>query len=269
LDILGGPVTPDHYVVYRRADEPYFLPAPSDVVMTTTLPGWTDLGILGDPAHNYYYVVTAVDALGVESAPSNRLGAFDFGLVPAATADVRAYNLVAVNLEVPGVTDADSLAAYVDAAGGGPSVYMVLRHDAAAQTIEWRLPGLAGTNFPVNVGDAVFLTVYDTALPVLSLVGGVPSIGAPSGGVSFDLVRPPLGGSCTYNFVSVPLHRDDLIDADALAVDIGWVYSVTRFNADTQDLTWRMPGGPGENFPVRAGYPYIVCLEENAPPAWP
>ena len=55
----------------------------------------------------------------------------------------------------------------------------------------------------------------------------------------------------------------------ALAADIGGVYSVGRYNAATQDLTWRLTGISGEHFPVRAGYPYIVCLDETAPPGWP
>ena len=60
-----------------------------------------------------------------------------------------------------------------------------------------------------------------------------------------------------------------LDDADALAADIGGVYSVSRYNAETQDLNWRMPGAAGVNFPVRVGYPYIVCLDETAPGEWP
>ena len=47
------------------------------------------------------------------------------------------------------------------------------------------------------------------------------------------------------------------------------VYSVSRYNAATQDLTWRLPGVSGENFPVRPGYPYVVCLDETGPGAWP
>jgi hypothetical protein len=45
----------------------------------------------------FLYVVTVVDGAGVESAGSMQLGAFDFGLVPAAGAGERAYNLVALN----------------------------------------------------------------------------------------------------------------------------------------------------------------------------
>ena len=63
--------------------------------------------------------------------------------------------------------------------------------------------------------------------------------------------------------------RETLPDADALAADIGGVYSVSRYNAATQDLTWRLPGVSGDNFAVRPGYPYVVCLDETAPPVWP
>jgi hypothetical protein len=259
-DVLGDPVTIDHYVVYRRTDAPHYLPGPSDVIGTPAGPPFSDASILGDPAHNYAYLVTAVSDVGAESDPSNRVGAFDFALAPAPSADERAYNLIAVNLELPGVTDADALAAYL-----GPGVYMLLRHDAPTQDLDWRLPGLAGSNFPVGLGDALFLYLDDTAPNVVSLVGGVPEIGT----VSFALTPGDPGGSCAYNFISVPLDRDDLADADALAADIGGVYSVARYNAETQDLTWRLPGVSGENFLVRAGYPYIVCLDETAPPTWP
>jgi hypothetical protein len=259
-DLLGNPITPDHYVVYRRADEPYFIPTPADIVAAPTTSGWTDMGILGDPATNYYYIITAVDGAGTESAPSIRLGAVDQALTPAASPGERAYNLVAVNLDLPSVVDADSLASTI-----GPGAYMVLRHDAATQHLEWRLPSLAGTNFAVSVGDAVFLTLDDSAPALVSLVGEVPPIGA----VSAKLTAGAPGSSCAYNFISVPLHRDDLADADALAADIGGVYSVSRYDAATQSIEWRLPGVSGPNFPVRAGHPYIVCLDEAAPASWP
>jgi hypothetical protein len=259
-NLAGGAMAPDHYVVYRRVDEPYFVPTPADAIAAPTTSEWTDTGALGDPAHNYYYVVTAVDALGAESALSNRLGAFDFELVPPAQAGERAYNLIAANLDLPAVNDADALAAYV-----GSGVYMLLRHDAPTQSIQWRLPGLAGTHFPVTIGDTAYLYLDETAPANVSLIGSVPSIGD----VAFNLTRPAPGGSCAYNFISVPLHRADLVDADTLAADIGGVFSLVRYNAATQDLTWRMPGVSGDNFDVRAGYPYIVCLDDTAPPVWP
>jgi hypothetical protein len=117
---------------------------------------------------------------------------------------------------------------------------------------------------PDEVG-VVSLHLDETASGIVSLVGELPALGT----VSYNLARPDPGGSCAYNFVSVPLHRDDLVDADTLAADIGGVYSVSRYDAETQSLVWRMPGVSGENFDVRVGYPYIVCLDETAPPAWP
>jgi hypothetical protein len=259
-DVLGDAVVVDHYVVYRRASEPYFVPTPSDVVGTPATPPFVDVGALGDPAHNTYYVVTAVSDAGVESALSNRVGAFSYALTPAAALGERAYNLIALPLEVPGVTDADSLAAYA-----GSGVYMLLRHQAPTQEIVWRLPGRAGTNFAVTTGDTPFLYLDESASDVVSLVGRVPDAGA----VSYALTPGDPGGLCAYNFISVPLDRDDLVDADGLAAEIGGVYSVSRYNADTQDLTWYVPGGAGENFYVYPGYPYIVCLDETAPTSWP
>ena len=259
-DIQGTALTPDHYVVYRRVGDPYFTPGVGDAIATVTTPGYTDVGALVDPAVASYYVVTAVGADGTESAPSLRLGAYGFPLVPGAGPGERAYNLVGLPVAVPGVTHADALAGYV---GGG--VYMVLRHDAPAQSVVWRLPGLAGENFGLAVGDAPYLYLEETAADALWLLGGVPSKGA----VQYALARPDPGGSCAYNFVTLPLDRDDLVDADGLAADVGGVYMVARYNAGTQDLTWRLPGVAGVNFSVQAGHPYILCVDETAPAVWP
>jgi hypothetical protein len=259
-DIRGRPVTVDHYVVYRRADEPYFAPNPSDVLAKHPWRSHTDRGVQGDAEHGYYYVVTAVDSLGLESATSNRLGAFDFGLAPAGLPDDGTYNPIALNLAVPGVDDADSLARYV-----GDGVASVLRYDAATQSIQERQPGQVGPNFAAGLGDALFVTLADSAPSVVSLVGRVPSRDE----VRYALARPARGASCTYNFVSVPLGRADLTDADTLARDIGGVYTVSRYNAETQDLTWRVPGMAGENFAVRPGHPYLICASPTAPSHWP
>ena len=41
-----------------------------------------DLGALGNPDDNYYYVVESACANDFHSGPSNRVGEFDFALVP-------------------------------------------------------------------------------------------------------------------------------------------------------------------------------------------
>ena len=38
------------------------------------------------------------------------------------------------------------------------------------------------------------------------------------------------------------LGRAFAVDADALAADIGGVYSVSQYNAATQSVVWRLPG---------------------------
>lgn len=68
------------YRVYR-GDRPWFVPTTwIDEVDDPPYPDW---GVLGDPDHNIYYFVTAVDG-GWESVPSNRVGGFSFDLVPGS-----------------------------------------------------------------------------------------------------------------------------------------------------------------------------------------
>jgi hypothetical protein len=212
-DILGGALVPDHYVVYRRVNEPYFQPGAGDIIATPSTAAFTGTGVLGDPGQNHYYVVTAVDGAGVESAGSQRLGAFGFDLTPASVPSERAYNLIALPLEMPTVVDADTLASYV-----GPGVYMILRHDAATQGIAWRLPGLAGTSFSLGLGQAPYLYVDETVADGVSLVGVVPlqfhqRAAAPRRPAG---CRHP-GGGCRRGLLGEPLQRrharPDLADA--------------------------------------------------------
>jgi hypothetical protein len=66
------------YRVYRGT-QGYFAPGAGTLLATVTGTGYTDTGAAGDPGVNYYYVVTALDVLGNESGPSNRVGEIDFG----------------------------------------------------------------------------------------------------------------------------------------------------------------------------------------------
>jgi hypothetical protein len=70
------------YDVYRAIDNPYFHPTGSPYAQNA-IPSWMDYasGSLGDPNHNYFYLVQAIDALGnTSNAP--HLGEFDFALTP-------------------------------------------------------------------------------------------------------------------------------------------------------------------------------------------
>jgi len=82
-NVAGDPATVETYRIYWAADEPYLTPGgtPDDATASTT---YTHTGALADPAVNYYYVVTAVDELGQESAVSNRVGALHFPILPGS-----------------------------------------------------------------------------------------------------------------------------------------------------------------------------------------
>lgn len=81
---LSWPVFTDApAVALYRDPAPYFTPAPPPYV-TVLLPvvSYDDAGAVGDPAINHYYVSRAECASGLASAHSNRVGEFDYTLVP-------------------------------------------------------------------------------------------------------------------------------------------------------------------------------------------
>jgi hypothetical protein len=166
------------------------------------------------------------------------------------------YNDIALVLQVPGVTDAASLASYA-----GSWVVSVLRFNASTQSYVRYDVGEPDTNFPLSIGDFVFL--YVGASPsVLSLVGGVPDQGA----VSFALVS---GSPAKYNFVSLPLDKGSLA-ASAVAADIGaGVVRVLRYRSETQTFEAHDVGEPDTDFLLSMGEPLILQLGVGAPARWP
>jgi hypothetical protein len=69
------------YRVYR-ASNAHFVPGPSNLLATVEQTSFTDMEVVGSPAANHYYVVTAVDTPGNESGPSDAVGEFDFDTGP-------------------------------------------------------------------------------------------------------------------------------------------------------------------------------------------
>lgn len=71
------------YRLYRDLN-PYF--TPSDLAyQTTTALSYDDAGAVGDPAENHFYVVKSACGNGFTGAGSNRVGEFDFSLVPGSS----------------------------------------------------------------------------------------------------------------------------------------------------------------------------------------
>jgi len=111
------------------------------------------------------------------------------------------------------VSDAASLATYI-----GSSVRRVYWYNAATQTFRTYIVGFPLTNFPLEIGDFVFVLTDNTAPASTALVGGVPDPGT----VFFSLVS---GTPPRNNYLSLPLDRSDLTRASQVAADVDRAYT--------------------------------------------
>jgi hypothetical protein len=82
-DILLNAIGGVEYAVYRSTS-PYFTPGASNLIASPADTEYTDVGAVGDPSTNNYYVVKSVDSGGRASASSNRAGEFDLAIVPGS-----------------------------------------------------------------------------------------------------------------------------------------------------------------------------------------
>ena len=198
-------------------------------------------------------------------------------LAPEAPNATENYNVIAMPLDAHGqfiskglTWNANGLAKYVGAAPDGP-VHQVLRFNAASQTYETWLPEFRMERISLSqLAESIGCcwTIRDPTLAVFSIVGDVPA----QQSITFSLVGS--SGTCKYNEISIPLDKSDVPNADELAIDINTaaggqiVEQVLRFNAQAQTFeTWLPEFQDGENFQVKVGYSYHVCLKGNV--VWP
>lgn len=248
-----------------RGTTPYFTPGLP--YTTTGSLNFTDSNVIGDPALNHYYRVGALNTFG-ETLCANRVGEFDFALTAGPPGDV-ALDDLAIPLDVSAViTDAESLANWIEGEGSAPfgSVKQLLKWEAAFQNFfAWSHEFGFGDNFALQPGDYVFLVLDENAPALVGFVGQVPA----PGGVTFSLT-PGAASGCALNFLSLPLDHPEIADADQLSDSIGGVVQALDWDAATQTfLTWSNEFGFGDLFPTTIGYPYIVCLNDAAPAGWP
>ena len=129
-------------------------------------------------------------------------------------------------------------------------------------------------DYPLMVGHPYLVTVQG-ADPVFTIVGDVPA----PGDITFNLYG---GTPCTRNEIMIPLDQTGtgLNNALDLANDIGNVDLVEQWNATNQVLDyWDVAGGFGDvggvytedvnDFQVKVGYPYFVCLAGTGTITWP
>jgi hypothetical protein len=185
-----------------------------------------------------------------------------------ATGPNTSYNVVPVPL--PSVSqfpssqfNAEGLASIV-----GPGVHQVLEWNPSTGSYLSYIPGIGGDEIPLKVGGVYWLALDSSANPTVSFMGDVPA----KGSVKFTFTRPTFG-SCVYNDISIPL--DFLLDhptittAEKLAQDIEQVAHVLQWDSAAQVWLKYTPGQGGDNFAVKIGYPYHLCLNPGGKTTWP
>ena len=182
----------------------------------------------------------------------------------APKTDTTSYNVIPVPLpsvsQFPsGKFNAEGLASII-----GPGVHQVLEWNPDTGSYLSYVPGIGGDEIPLKVGGVYWFALDSTANATVSFMGDVPA----QGSVKFTLVRPT-AGSCVYNDISIPLDRPTLTTAQELADSIGNVHHVLQWDSVAQSWRRYTPGQGGDNFAVRIGYPYHVCLMTGGLTIWP
>jgi hypothetical protein len=183
------------------------------------------------------------------------VGEYDYSIQTIGTST---YNDIALVLDIASIDDAESLASYL-----GSFVIRVLRYYAPLQAFQIYDVGDPDTNFPLSVGNFVFLVTNNTAPTTISLAGEVPEPGS----VSFSLVS---GNPARYNFISLPLDQGNLTSASDVADDIGaGVIRVLKYYNNLQAFQIYDVGDPDTDFSLSIGEPFGLVLTTGAPVNWP
>ncbi len=74
------------YEIHRSANDPYFIPQSTTLhdQVASDQTNYTDVGAIGSVLDNYVYVIRALGC-GDSHSDSNRVGEFDFNIVPGGS----------------------------------------------------------------------------------------------------------------------------------------------------------------------------------------
>ncbi|MEZ4729579.1 MAG: hypothetical protein R3E79_20815 [Caldilineaceae bacterium] len=242
LSWLDGFATFAHQV--HRSTTPFFSPT-SGTLLTTVNAGvntFTDATSgIGNVGTNHFYLVTANLSSG--TFYSNWVGEIDYSLKNSNGA----YSLIGIPFLSPSPNDAASLATQIG------NVSTVLGWNRNTQSFRTFTPNTG--NFTFSPGDAIFVQVLSGAPASVNVVGRLDraAIGLTAGG---------------YNFITMPLHCDEVSDASSTASDIGDVANLLSWIGNTQSFRVFTPPSTG-NFSLPVGSPFIVELGAGSPASWP
>lgn len=235
------------YEVWRGSN-PSFPPGDpntSVVRLPATATSFTEPGALGDVATHHFLAVRGVNACGVASGFSARLGEVELALQP------QRWHFLGLSLAVAGVDSADTLAAAIT------HINSVQQWNQTLQAWDSRnIKKGTGPNFPVGLGSAVRLKTDASPPATYALIGAAPEPGA----LHFDLVPG-------WNSVVVPWEQTNLTTADALGGAVPHATRVRQWNEAIQKFEVRTIGIKGPNFQVTVGQAYQVYVTQ--PGVWP
>jgi len=210
---------------------------------------WTDTGVIADPTTNYFYVVTAVNEVDIESLSSDIVGEFDFQL--HTTPDTN-YTWITIPLTLDNVTTAEELADFI-----GDICISVGKFDSLNQSYITHIHGTPLFNFPVEVGQPYRIQASEEV--IITLTGQIMSE------PKFTLRTTP---DTNYTWITLPFSKHNITTAEELADDIGdKCISMGVFDPQTQSYITHIHGTPLFNFSVRPGYPYRIQVSGEI--EWP
>jgi len=253
LDSLGHPENVNYYKIYR-SDIPFFTPESSDSIAGVETTFYLDEHSgFGSADHNSFYLVTAVDQAGNEGQISNRVGEYDYAIVPQASG----YHMVSLILDDGQIVKAEDLGQAI------PNCTAVKEWDPQTQSyasLAFKIGETWYGETELQLGYPYYVFVEAGQESTWTIVGGVPADPV------FTLVAP---GGNGYNTITLPL-SSTLALAKELGESIPHCTAVKRWDPQTQGYisiafkvgeTWY-----GETA-IRRGQPYFVNVTQDG--VWP
>jgi len=238
--------TADSFVVYRGTTPMFAVTGAR--LGATTVPTYTDANILGDPSVNHFYAVRPY--FGSYAGPlSTEVGEFEWRLLAPVG---KKNNFISLCLADTALKNASDLATRI-----GPNCDLVSRWIETSQAYGSYIPGLAFTDFPLEVNEVYMVSV--TTEDTLCLAGSVPT------GHHYALITNASGKN--NNGIMLLMDMGHLTLASQLATDIGTVDLISRWNAAAQAYGSYVPGLAFTDFPIFPGQPLMVSVTTAT--TWP
>ncbi|MBN2410700.1 choice-of-anchor D domain-containing protein [candidate division KSB1 bacterium] len=207
---------------------------------------WTDTGVIGNPAINYFYIITGVSSGGSEGENSDVIGEFDFQLYSPSTG----YNTITFVLDDPNITTAAELGAAI------PNCTAVKAWDASTQgypSLAFKIGEQWFGSAEIQVGKSYYVNV--TSQCVLSCIGTVNAF------PEYSLLCPSTG----YNTIAIPF-TNNLTTATQLGENIPNCTAVKEWDPSNQSYTslaFKIEESWLGSASIKCGYTYYINVTEN------